>query len=204
MIRCVLFDVDGVLIESDVAHFQSMDHALREHGFTGLTNDLYNRFGTISSRNKLKAISRHLDLDWTDDVISSIALRKFELLDYDMINFNTHLESIVDDLRKQKLSVGVVTNARYEFAEAVCKRLNVTVDCIISNTMGLPGKPSPDMYQRAMHMLSSKGSTTLVYEDSPTGITAATIAKCNVSVIDHYLDLTPTRVRNDINSLNNA
>lgn len=198
MIQCILFDIDGVLVNSDIAHYESMNNALIEHGYDFLNEHLYTKFGTISSRNKLKYISDELNLNWSSSTIQQIADRKFELLDYSLIELNFDVKSIFDYLKDNSFVIGLVTNAREEFANYICECYNIYPNIIVSNSMGLPGKPAPDMYAHAVKFLNSKPECTLVFEDSQTGVNAAVSAHCNVSIIKKFKDLTIQRVKNDI------
>lgn len=172
-IKCVLFDLDGVLVDACDWHYEALNIALvlnkklpitredHEKTFNGLPTKIKLDLLGISSKegeeiNKQK--QKH-----TIDIIRSCATimpEKIELLSY---------------LKDNGIKVACVTNSIRETTEAMLSATGQIhlFDIIITNEDVKRNKPNPDCYNYAIHILEVDPSKCLCVEDSPKGIQAA-------------------------------
>ena len=72
------------------------------------------------------------------------------------------------------------------------------MDLIISNEDVKNSKPHPEMYWKAMSMMSVLPEETLIVEDSPHGLLAASRSRANVLRVDNPSDLTFEKISNKL------
>ena len=81
----------------------------------------------------------------------------------------------MNEIKKKKIKIGVVTNSNKISATKILKKLEVFnyLDILVSNTNNIKPKPNPEPYNYAMTQLKVKKRNTLIFEDSPVGILSA-------------------------------
>ncbi|NJN56052.1 MAG: HAD-IA family hydrolase [Leptolyngbyaceae cyanobacterium SL_5_9] len=177
MLTALLFDLDGTMVDSDPIHFQTWQAVLREYGIA-IDHEFYRtRF------------SGRLNLQIIQDLLPQLSLEEGEELgDRKEAEFRKRAETLLTPLpglleliawaKAQGLKQAVVTNAPQENAEFMLQVLGIK-DSFMAVVLGeeLPkGKPDPMPYQVAMDLLETSPQTTLVFEDSPSGVSSAVSA----------------------------
>lgn len=172
-ISCVLFDLDGVLVDACEWHYTSLNRALMD--VTGLQisrADHEVRFNGLPTKVKLEMLSvkeKDFDLIWRlkqkytlDEIARSSAVRpeKIELLSF---------------LKAQGAKIACVTNSIRLTAEQMLRSAGQIefFDRIVTNEDTEKNKPFPDCYDYAIRELQSNPDETLCVEDSEKGIAAA-------------------------------
>lgn len=180
MIKGVVFDMDGLMIDTEKLLVRFWKQSALEHGFN-MTDE--HVFGIRSMSHKL-AIP-HLKKIFGDDFdYYRIRQRRIELMnDYIekySIETKAGLYELLEYLRKNNYRTAVATATPYERAEKYLKQINAYeyFDSIIGGNMIENGKPAPDIYITACKYLELQPSECIALEDSPNGIKSAYSAKC--------------------------
>jgi HAD superfamily hydrolase (TIGR01509 family) len=178
MLTALLFDLDGTMVDSDPIHFQTWQAVLREYDIE-IDHEFYRtRF------------SGRLNIQIIQDLLPQLSLEEGEELgDRKEAEFRKRAETLLTPLpglldlvawaKDQGFKQGVVTNAPKENAEFMLQLLGIK-DSFMAVVLGeeLPkGKPNPMPYQVAMDLLETSPETTLVFEDSPSGVSSAVSAR---------------------------
>ncbi|MBJ8004603.1 HAD family hydrolase [Bacillus cereus] len=175
MIRAVLFDLDGTLLDRR----QSLEQFIR---------DQYNRFAFhLINIEKFEYCSRFLELDnngytWKDKVYDSllseygITTLTSEQLLYDYItNFQHHcipfpnMHELLQQLTQQNIKIGIITNGFTDFQMNNLRALNIhtyTNTILISEAEGIK-KPHREIFERALQKLNVKAEECLYIGDHP-------------------------------------
>lgn len=191
-----IFDVDGVLVDSEHANFVSLNKALEKH--LNLTIDFADdqALGPIPTFKKLEIITERFGITVSEETRAEFLKDKFEFLQSEIsagaIKFNPEAKLIFQFIKSVGCKTGIVSNARSEYLDQVKKTLGIEglVDICISNSFNLQTKPNPAMYLRAMSELGVSPKTTIVFEDSTIGIRAALDSCANVIPIAVFSNLT--------------
>lgn len=88
-------------------------------------------------------------------------------------------------LRQHHCKIGLATNAPQALIPLVLEKLGITdyFDCVVSSSEVENGKPYPDVYLAALDKLNTPAFDAVAFEDSISGLKAATAAKIRTIVV---------------------
>ena len=177
MIKAFIFDVDGVLVDSEYQNFVSLRDSLKEVFNVGITLEEDKELGPIPTFKKLEILKEKLGFQVSEEQYLIFMELKFALLlkEFNNVQVNQSIPEIFKFLKSKKAKIAIVSNARRVYVEFVIDVLgsNRYVDYFIGNDSRFKPKPFPDMYTHAMEVLGVAPSETLIFEDSDVGIRAA-------------------------------
>ena len=185
MIKAVLFDMDGTLIDTEKYYRRFWPLAMAEFGYH-LTDEQVlsmRSLGRPFAPARLKAWFGE-DLDYY-----AIRARRTEMmekqLEKDGISLKPGAVEILEELKRRGIPAAVATATPLERTE---KYLNLTgirpyFSKIISATQVKEGKPSPDIYLYACEQLGLLPEECMAVEDAPNGILAAYRAGLKVVMV---------------------
>jgi len=172
----LIFDCDGVLVDSEVIACRAVSEALHEFGFSLPVDEVAERFLGTSSRDMYAALERDWNCALPDAVKARIGARSRELFDRDLrpvAGVDVTLAALVG-LRCVASSSGpeVIT---YKLTRTdLLARFEATA--LFSSRMVSRGKPAPDLFLHAAERMGAAAGRCLVIEDSVPGVTAAKAA----------------------------
>ena len=188
-----IFDIDGVLVESEFANFVSLKKTTKEIFDIEISLEEDQLMGPIPTFKKIDIILAKRQTTATESQISTFLQRKFDLLleDSDQIKFNREIKPTFEFLRSSQKRIGLVSNARSQYIDFVCKELGISslVEIIVGNDSGFKPKPQPDMYCHAIQYLGNDTNQSIIFEDSDVGLTAARASGANVFKINSYSEI---------------
>ena len=183
-INTIIFDMDGVLADSETL-WNDIDAAmLKEHGVTYAGEYKQHVLGK-SFALSLQFYKEQFNLSPT---VEELVVRRTAIAaDY----YGNHIEMFPDaphvlqTLRDNNLRIGMATSSVSELAHAFLARhkLRDFFDTIVGGEEVQHGKPSPDIYLRAAQKLGAQPSQCLVVEDSLAGVQAGKSAEMLVAAI---------------------
>ena len=184
----ILFDMDGVLLDSMSAHATAWTRAMGELGISVDEEEIYLREGEkgeVTARDFLKASGlmstrkrvQHV-LDLKEKLFrASPAIRPFP-----------DAARVVGALARAGVPLGLVTGtSRGEMEKVLPEPLRAPMKVIVPGDEVLHGKPHPEPYLKAAMGLGTKPPRTLVVENAPYGIRSAKDAGTIVLAIRSYL-----------------
>ena len=185
MIRAVLFDMDGTLIDTEKYYRVFWPKAMAEFGYH-MTDEQ-----VLSMRSLGRPFAPARLKDWFGEELDYYAVRarRTEMmeaqLDLDGIQLKPGAVEILEELRRRGILAAVATATPPERTE---KYLGLTgirpyFSKIISATQVKEGKPSPDIYLYACEQLGLSPEECLAVEDAPNGILAARRAGLRVVMV---------------------
>jgi HAD superfamily hydrolase (TIGR01509 family) len=185
MIRGILFDLDGTLVDSERETAEAMARALARGA--NIQIEQYDRDfiigrSWIAIYDSLK--SRYPQLPWSrTETIAYVADARTEVLAEMGL---TVLPGVVETLAwtaTVDLKRAIVTGSSRLEVEQVLPHLGTHFDTIVAAEDVSRSKPAPDGYQKAMAALALAPHECLVVEDSEAGITAGRDAGCIVLAV---------------------
>ena len=195
----MIFDLDGVLINSKDIHFKAFNQALIDVDikFKITPEEHSSTYDGLSTRKKLELLNlqkglpaQFFDQIWdtkqkiTGKLLSGIESDK-ELIDF--LNF----------IKNQKCKIALASNSIPETVNTVLSQLGVAelFDLIISNADVRNSKPHPEMYWVCMARFNAFPNETTIFEDSPIGKKAAILSGANLVPIANRADLTLSKIQ---------
>lgn len=205
MIKALLFDLDGVLVDTDKLHFTALNQALLYFDLPTISEaehlSIYKGLPTLQ---KLKIMSDRLGVPTS--LISEISKYK-QLLTLDTIPKTVFPEpEKIDALKRfsKEYRIAVCSNAKSSTVALLlsCARLSEYCDIILgTDDVTLP-KPAPDLYHRAMQELNVRADECVIIEDSDVGVRAALSSGAHVHVASSFQNVNYYSILATINELN--
>ena len=194
MIKAFIFDVDGVLVDSEYQNYVSLRDSLKEVFNIDITLDEDKKLGPIPTFKKLEILKEKYKFQVSEEQYLRFMELKFALLlrEFSNVRVNQNIPEIFKFLKSKKAKIGIVSNARKAYVEFIIDALGSSkyVDYFVGNDSRFEPKPFPDMYVHAMDVLGVTPSETLIFEDSDVGIAAARSANANVFEVSDSSHLT--------------
>lgn len=195
MIKLVLFDLDGVLIDAKQIHYEALNDALGEE-FAISEADHHNIYDGRKTREKLEMLtaSKGLPVERHEEIFD--LKQKYTL---DRISDLKPIKEIKDlfiALESAGYKIGVCTNSIRRTVLTALAKTDLMEHCslVLSNEDVKNSKPHPEMYWKAMSLMGVLPEETLIVEDSPPGLLAASRSRANyIRVINPY-DVTIDKV----------
>lgn len=183
MLDTVLFDMDGVLIDSEKFWEQASEEV-----FTSVGGTWSNDIAEHTKGKTTRAVTEYWYslFPWAEKSIEEVEQQMIDRVD-ELIRLegeiNSGVLSTLQELTDLDFKIGLVSNSPHSLIETVICKLQIKsfFKIIVSGNDVQHGKPAPDVYLYAANLLNSDPSTCLVFEDSITGITAA--KKANMFVV---------------------
>lgn len=174
---CILFDLDGVLVDACDWHYEALNLALSDFGFKPISiYDHIHLYNGLPTKLKLNM------LNVPEDVCDFVNKKKQEYT-LNIINKNAKTMSekieLMTYLKENKIKIGCVTNSIRHTAITMLEKTGQFeyIDILVSNEMVNRNKPYPDCYDYAIDQLQVNNLKTLCVEDSPKGIESAKRSK---------------------------
>lgn len=185
MIRAVLFDMDGTLIDTEKYYRIFWPRAMAEFGYHMTDEQVLSMrsLGRPFAPAQLKAWFGE-DLDYY-----AIRARRTEMmeecLDREGISLKAGAVEILEYLRRAGIPAAVATATPPERTEKYLQLTGIReyFTKIISATQVKEGKPSPDIYLFACEEMGAAPGECMAVEDSPNGVLSAYRAGCKVVMI---------------------
>lgn len=208
MIKLIIFDMDGVLVEAKQMHYETLNQALREVGEQYIINETEHLsiYDGLKTSQKLELLAKHKGLH--SDFFESIWSRKQYLTIESLktLKPNITLQSILNAFVEDGYKIAVCSNSIRKTVLTVLSKLGIIefVDLILSNEDVKNSKPHPEMYWKAMSEMSTLPEETLILEDSPHGLRAAYNSNANILRVRNPKEVTYTKISLRIFEVNNG
>jgi beta-phosphoglucomutase len=174
----VLFDLDGVIINTTPLHYRVWDTFARSHGYTPTQAELLATNGVRSAETMRRWLGSHLsDAEIERYTIEQSAYIN-ELLETDLPAAIPGVHDYVASLAAAVIPRAIATSARVENAKRYLEKLKLTsqFDTLITSADVSEGKPHPAVYLKAAAALRVDPTKCVVIEDSVSGIQSAKAA----------------------------
>jgi HAD superfamily hydrolase (TIGR01509 family) len=195
MIRLVIFDLDGVLVEAKNLHFEAFNRALGNKYAISWKEHL-SKYDGLKTNQKLEMLTqeKNLPVELHSQIWEN--KQKYTLQELRLLKPNQTLQSVMNALVEDGYKIAVCSNSIRKTVLTVLSKLGIMefMDYIISNEDVQNSKPHPEMYWRAISKMGCLPEETLIVEDSPYGLLAASRAKAHVLRVKNPQEVTYTNI----------
>ena len=177
--KAVIFDMDGVLIDSEPAYLEMNLRMFDQFGIN-MDDETYKALVGMPSVPMWKFLKEKYQLkNEVSDFIHLEKKRMLEILDSDIITKPVDgINELIRILKKNNVSLSVASSSAKDNVNFVLDKLNIknNFDFIISGEEVENGKPSPDIFLKVADHFDLNPGHFYVIEDSTNGINAANSA----------------------------
>ena len=196
MTKLVIFDLDGVLIDSKDYHYDALNEALGEE-YAITREEHVSTYDGLPTTAKLELLSKNKGLPadryeeiWKAKQENTLHIFKTKVdKDYELMGY---FQQLFDEGYK----VAVASNSIRNTVKIILLRLGLLefVDIYVSNEDVVRNKPFPSMYWKCMMALGALPDDTVILEDSHIGRQGALDSKCHLVPIENRSDLNQAKV----------
>ena len=180
----VIFDMDGVLLDSEPLHYRALSRVLAEDGFEWTEKDNEQLLGTTVA-DTFRIIGENLPLTRSiDSYVATYESRVLEILN-GPLEPAAGVRDLLMRLRSARVPLAVASSSRRSWIEATLLSLGVAqfFDAVVSGDEVARGKPEPDIYIRAAVLLGLPPGRCTAIEDAPNGVLSANRAGMRVIAV---------------------
>ncbi len=195
MIKLVLFDLDGVLIDAKKIHYVALNEALGdEYAISEKEHiSIYDGLKTTQklemlTKHKGLPVEKHQEISDRKQQITRTLLSKLEPIE--------EIRRLFEELEEKGYSIGVCSNSIRRSVLTSLSKTKLIQHCsvILSNEDVKNSKPHPEMYWKAMSVMGVLPEETMIIEDSPPGLLAAQRSRANYIRVDNPYDVTRDKI----------
>ena len=201
-IKFIIFDLDGVLLEAKEIHYESLNKALGEK-YSITWDEHLSKYDGLKTSQKLEmlTIDKGLPNEMYEEIWNN--KQKLTLKSLSDLQKDNQLISCIKSLVNDGYKIAICSNSIRKTVLTVLAKLGIIefMDLILSNEDVKNSKPHPEMYWNAISMMSFLPEQTLIIEDSPYGLLAASRSRSNVLRVVSPSEVTYSNIIKRINEI---
>jgi|TARA_B110000908_G_C10231529_1_gene440865 HAD superfamily hydrolase (TIGR01509 family) len=198
MIKLVLFDLDGVLIDAKQIHYEALNDALWSvSGEYEITDEEHrNLYDGRKTNEKLVLLTERkgLPVKYHQQIFDLKQKRTMELMN-DLRPIE-EIKLLFEALETLDYKIGVCSNSIRRTVLTSLAKTDLIQHCsvILSNEDVKNSKPHPEIYWKAMSMMQCLPEETMIIEDSPPGLLAAARSRASYIRVESPRETTRTNI----------
>ena len=176
--KAVIFDMDGVLVDSQPYHFKADIDTMAEYGVIK-DQKFYESFAGTLTADRMRTLKEMFGLDVPVEEMT--IKREYMILDImgkEDIKPVLGIPEFLRSIKEKGLTTAVASSSDYKLINLILDRLKIAkyFDSVTSGSDVKRGKPSPDVFLLAAERIGIEPAECLVVEDSENGVKAAKAA----------------------------
>ncbi len=195
MIKALIFDFDGLILDTETPDFSVWQNIYQEHGHV-LPHDEWGKIVGGDGLSDFDA-AKHLSL-LAQGRLDSVSLRARHRSETHTLNQQQPILpgvlEIIHEAKRLGLKLAIASSSAHSWVDTHAKRLGIFhhFEAVICGDDVAPGrtKPYPDLFLLALDQLKVRKEAAIVFEDSPNGVKAANRAGIFVVAVPNPLTST--------------
>jgi len=198
MIKALIFDLDGVLVDARELHYEALNRALAPYNCTITRDEHLSTYDGLPTSKKLAMLSENkgLSVNVHDDVWKGKQFQTREIIDKEF-TYDERIRVILSRLKKEGYKMCVCSNSIRETIQMMlirCGFMNFMEFFISNQDVNIP-KPNPEMFLRAMVKLGLGPKECVIIEDSHYGRQAAFESGGHLCAVENTEQVTYERIK---------
>ncbi len=173
--KAVIFDMDGVLVDSQPYHFKADIDTMAEYGVIK-DQKFYESFAGTLTADRMRTLKEMFGLDVP---VEEMTIKRenmiLDIMGKEDIKPVSGIPEFLRSIEEKGLTTAVASSSDYKLINLILDRLKIAqyFDSVTSGSDVKRGKPSPDVFLLAAERIGIGPSECLVVEDSENGVKAA-------------------------------
>ena len=207
MIKLIVFDLDGVLIEAKQFHYEALNDALNLYVPDCIIswNEHLSKYDGLKTKQKLEMLSQEKGLD--RDLHNIVWDEKQRITNEKLKSIipNPNLVELLKKLSEDGFKIACCSNSIRKTVLTVLSKLDIIeyFDQILSNEDVKNSKPHPEIYWKVISEMGVIAEETLIVEDSPYGLLAASRTHAPILRVKSPKEVNIDNLYRKLNELNN-
>jgi HAD superfamily hydrolase (TIGR01509 family) len=179
VIKTIIFDMDGVIVDSEYTFLESKTQMLQSYGYDKGMDYQYQFMGTTFEFMWTK-MKQELELpNSVEDYIVEMNQRRQRMIAKDGVQAIPHVKALIQELFEEKFQLVVASSSPKKEIESNLEALGLInyFSYLISGEEVEYSKPAPDIFLKAAKLTNTASEQCLVFEDTTNGTKAAKAAK---------------------------
>lgn len=176
--KAVIFDMDGVLVDSQPYHFKADIDTMAEYGVIK-DQKFYESFAGTLTADRMRTLKEMFGLDVP---VEEMTIKRenmiLDIMGKEDIKPVSGIPEFLRSIEEKGLTTAVASSSDYKLINLILDRLKIAkyFDSVTSGSDVKRGKPSPDVFLLAAERIGIEPAECLVVEDSENGVKAAKAA----------------------------
>lgn len=189
MIKAIVFDCDGLLIDTETAYYKAFRHVYRQHGVdlplevylqcVGTSFDHFDPYDYLQ-----QCVGRPLDLRKVEQAV--VDKRDALIAEQSLL---PGVEMYLQEAKRLGLKIGLASSSDLQWVEGHLSRVGVLdyFHTLQTKDKVAQVKPDPELYVRALQHLGVTGEEAIAFEDSAHGLHAAKAAGLHCVIVPNSI-----------------
>ena len=204
MIKAVIFDMDGVLVEAKDWHYEALNKALRLFGYEITREEHLTSYDGLPTKAKLKMLTEEKGLPAElHSFINEMKQQYTVSMIFQYCRPNFRHEYALSCLQHEGYKLAVCSNSIRMTIDLMMQKcaLQKYLDFTLSNQDVIKSKPDPEIYEKAISRLGLSPQECLIVEDNQNGIKAALASGAHLLKVDTVDDVNYDNIRDRIEDI---
>jgi HAD superfamily hydrolase (TIGR01509 family) len=178
MIRALLFDFDGLLVDTESPSFDAWAGVYREHGHELTLETWSAAIGTLDGFDPFADLEGRLGRPLDRERVNE-RRREIEFAAADLEELRDGVAEYLEEAQRLGLARAIVSSSSQDWIRRHLERLDLLdgwSSIVAADGDAARAKPRPTLYLEALDRLDVTAAEAIAFEDSPNGITAAKAA----------------------------
>ena len=203
MIKAIIFDLDGVLVDAKEIHYDALNNALAKFNYTITQEEHLSTYDGLPTKKKLMLLTEKKELpkEFYEDIWMIKQNETVKILSN--LSPDERLIQVLKELKNKGYKLAVCSNSILESTKLMLLKRGFMeyIEFFLSNEDVVSPKPSPEMYLRAILKLNAKPNECLIIEDSHVGRRAALDSGAHLLGVKDSKDVTLEKIEKKIEEI---
>lgn len=207
MVKLIIFDLDGVLVDAKEIHYESLNHALKQIGdeYVITREEHLTKYDGLTTKTKLHLLTseKKLPISLHDKIWELKQESTFDVIK-STLKEDVRLKNVLKSLKKEGCKIYVASNSIRESIKLMLHKTGLIeyIDEYFGNEDIKLAKPHPQIYLKAILHSGFMPSETLIIEDSLHGRQAALDSGAFLCPVETPSDVTYEKIIKQISLIN--